>query len=171
MGSNNNRSRRKKNRRQDEDPIAKFFAQYPAFRYRPEKPIVAEFYRMCDYFEWDKQSYEKREASRKFKNAMVVKFNNTYGTDVHDINCWHKLCLAVDIDPIPYTIKECKKEISDIYVNLVDLVDNYSGRKAKLFDSLEDLREYTKKTGKFFPKESAYAGGVLKYLLREILTS
>ena len=39
----------------------------------------------------------------------------------------------------------------------------------ELFASLNELREYTIESGKFFPKESAYAGGVLKFLLREIL--
>jgi hypothetical protein len=52
-------------------------------------------------------------------------------------------------------------------VNLVDLVDP-CGRDIDLFSSLEELRVYTKKNGKYFPKESAYAGGVLKFLLREI---
>jgi hypothetical protein len=53
-------------------------------------------------------------------------------------------------------------------VNIVDLVDT-SGQKVELFSSLDELREYTIDSGKFFPKESAYAGGVLKFLLREIL--
>lgn len=39
----------------------------------------------------------------------------------------------------------------------------------ELFTSLDELSEYTIENGKFFPKESAYAGGVLKFLLREIL--
>jgi len=55
-----------------------------------------------------------------------------------------------------------------VHVNLIDLVDT-SGRDVEIFPSLEDLSEYTIETGKFFPKESAYAGGVLKFLLREIL--
>lgn len=53
-------------------------------------------------------------------------------------------------------------------MNLVDLVDT-SAPDVELFTCLDDLREYTKESGKFFPKESAYAGGVLKFLLREIL--
>jgi hypothetical protein len=53
-------------------------------------------------------------------------------------------------------------------VNLVDLVDP-SARDVELFACLDELKEYTIDTGKFFPKESAYAGGVLKFLLREIL--
>ena len=60
------------------------------------------------------------------------------------------------------------KEIKNVHVNLIDLVDT-SGRDVEIFPSLEDLSEYTIETGKFFPKESAYAGGVLKFLLREIL--
>ncbi len=55
------------------------------------------------------------------------------------------------------------------FVNLVDLVDTgNTGQCATQFDTLEKLKEYTITTGKFFPKESAYAGGMLKFLLREI---
>jgi hypothetical protein len=43
-----------------------------------------------------------------------------------------------------------------------------SGEEAELFDSLDELRDYTIRNGKYFPKESAYAGGVLRFLLREI---
>ena len=56
------------------------------------------------------------------------------------------------------------------FVNLVDLVDTPStGLCAAQFNTLQELKEYTITTGKFFPKESAYAGGMLKFLLREIL--
>ena len=37
------------------------------------------------------------------------------------------------------------------------------------FSSLEELRAYTIETKKIFPREDAYAGGLLAYLLREIL--
>lgn len=55
-------------------------------------------------------------------------------------------------------------------MNLVDLVDT-RGERANVFSTLEDLRVYTIENEKYFPKESAYAGGVLKALLREILNS
>jgi hypothetical protein len=58
--------------------------------------------------------------------------------------------------------------VKGIYVNLVDLIDP-SIHEVELFSTLDELRDYTIDTGKFFPKESAYAGGVLKFLLREIL--
>ncbi|EEH40982.2 hypothetical protein PAAG_02958 [Paracoccidioides lutzii Pb01] len=150
------------------DPVTAFFNQYPQFNYHSDQSIASEFYRMCDYFEWGKQNQDRKNALREFKNAMVMKFNDLYGSDTDDINCWHRLCIAVDIDPLPQTIKACKKEIEGVHVNLVDLVDNTTGQQARLFASLDELRAYTIKNGKYFPRESAYAGGVLKYLLREI---
>jgi hypothetical protein len=55
------------------------------------------------------------------------------------------------------------------FVNLVDLVDTgNTGQCATQFDTLEKLKKYTITTGKYFPKEFAYAGGMLKFLLREI---
>lgn len=53
-------------------------------------------------------------------------------------------------------------------MNLVDLVDE-SVQDTELFSSLGELSEYTIESRKFFPKESAYAGGVLKFLLLQIL--
>lgn len=56
------------------------------------------------------------------------------------------------------------------HVNLVDLVDTRgTGRPVKVFNSLKKLQDYTIRTEKFFPKEDAKAGGLLRYLLREIL--
>jgi len=58
------------------------------------------------------------------------------------------------------------------FVNLVDLVDTgNTGHEVTQFLCLEDLQDYTIKHGKYFPKESAYAGGMLKFLLREILNN
>ena len=56
------------------------------------------------------------------------------------------------------------------HVNLCDLLDSArGGARVKIFSSEESLRDYTIRTGRYFPKEEAYAGGLLKYLLREIL--
>lgn len=51
----------------------------------------------------------------------------------------------------------------------MDLVDPTSQGRVEVFDSVKALSEYTKTSGKFFPKENAYAGGVLKFLLRQIM--
>ena len=53
----------------------------------------------------------------------------------------------------------------DTHVNLVDLVD---GGVARVFSSEQELSSYTISTGKFFPSENAYAGDLLRHLLRHI---
>ncbi|KAH3904928.1 hypothetical protein HBI56_235570 [Parastagonospora nodorum] len=154
---------------ENSNAIGTFFSQYLEFDYNYENGVAEEFYRMCDFFNWERDDGEREEARRAFKDAMVVQFNALYGTDITKIENWHRLCVAVCIEPLPTTIAECKEEIKNIHVNLVDLVDT-SSRKIELFASLEDLKVYTIGNGKYFPKESAYAGGVLKFLLREILS-
>jgi hypothetical protein len=153
---------------------------------------------MCDFFGWDKKDKERREAHQAVKDAMLMRFNALYGTDVFNINNWHKLCVAVDIDPLPQSIKACKavslknfrlitagnfdlykpllrtssnmlQKIKKVHVNLVDLVDT-SGRDVEVFESLDELREYTISNERYFPKKSAHAGGVLEFLLREIFS-
>lgn len=58
------------------------------------------------------------------------------------------------------------------HVNLCDLLDTTRQRsKVQVFASEHDLREYTLRTSRFFPLEEAYAGGLLKFLLREITGS
>lgn len=109
----NNKPKSSKHRRpkdqQDLDAISNFFAQYPSFAYDEEKGVAEEFYRMCDFFDWDRDDKERREAREEFKDALVMRFNSLYGTDVSDIENWHKLCVAVCIEPLPTTISECKK--------------------------------------------------------------
>ncbi|KAJ4287017.1 hypothetical protein N0V90_012898 [Kalmusia sp. IMI 367209] len=171
-GSNKARSPqyRRQKAQQDLDAISKFFSRYPSFAYDEGRGVAEEFYRMCDFFAWDRDDEERKEAREAFKDAMVIRFNGLYGTDVADLKNWHRLCIAVCIEPLPATISECKERIKDIHVNLVDLVDT-PGRNVELFTCLDELSEYTIETGKFFPKESAYAGGVLRFLLREIMRS
>lgn len=54
-------------------------------------------------------------------------------------------------------------------MNLSDLLDGgRSGAEVQVFDSEASLAAYTVEEGRFFPKEEAYAGGVLRFLLRKI---
>lgn len=55
-------------------------------------------------------------------------------------------------------------------MNLSDLLDGgRSGAEVEIFDTQEELAAYTISEGRFFPRDEAYAGGVLRYLLREIV--
>jgi hypothetical protein len=59
--------------------------------------------------------------------------------------------------------------VSGKHVNLVDLVHQESRENIQIFKSEKELSEYTHETEKFFPKESAVDGGVLRALRRHIL--
>ncbi|KAI9773210.1 MAG: hypothetical protein M1839_002218 [Geoglossum umbratile] len=170
-GQATRRRKAKRNKKQSMDKIDEFFSAYPDFDYDHSASFTQEFYRMCDFFEWDREDDGRKDAREEFRTAMVQEFNSLYGKDVDDISAWQELCQVVHIFPVPDDIETCRERVKETYVNLVDLVERArSGKGVKVFPDLEELYEYTIDTGKFFPKESAYAGGVLKYLLREILT-
>ncbi|KAG1882486.1 hypothetical protein F4604DRAFT_1879511 [Suillus subluteus] len=140
-------------------PLDNFFAKYPNFEYNSSASASLEFYRMCDEFGWDKEDKEREQASRDFKDSLVQQFNDIYGTDVNDLTSWRTLCQIVHVSPIPDTLESCREAVKATHVNIVDLV----------FVSEVDLSEYTISTGKFFPRDNAYAGGLLRYLLRRII--
>ncbi|KAF8260806.1 hypothetical protein EI94DRAFT_1747555 [Lactarius quietus] len=125
---------------------------------------------------------------REFQNAMTGEFNDLYGSDEHDINNWYKLCNVLRINPVPDTLQRCRavsfrfsepprlctkpssfvQAVLRKHVNLVDLVHG-SKVEVRLFKTEKQLSEYTKETEKYFPKESARDGGVLRALRRRIL--
>jgi hypothetical protein len=151
---------------------------------------------MRDDFGWDSDDFEFREARRNFKSAMVQQFNSLYGTDENNLSSWQNLCRVLNIHPIPERLKDCRevrtrggslnmdplffkvaetdsrKRVRQTHVNLVDLVDTpRTGTPVEVFPNLKSLQDYTIRTEKYFPKEDAYAGGLLRFLLREILHS
>ncbi|KAG1835362.1 hypothetical protein DFJ58DRAFT_670416, partial [Suillus subalutaceus] len=161
---------------QTQTPLDNFFAKYPEFKYNSSVSASLEFYRMCDKFGWDKENEDedenkkRKKASRGFKNALVQQFNDIYGTDVKNLVSWRTLCQIVHVSPIPDTLESCREAVKATHVNIVDLVDTETtGEPVTVFSSEVDLSKYTKLMGKFFPRDNAYAGGLLRYLLRHIL--
>ncbi|KAG1751925.1 hypothetical protein EDD22DRAFT_915337 [Suillus occidentalis] len=157
-------------------PLDTFFATFPKFEYDSSASAPLEFYRMCDEFGWnrenrgDRENREREQASRDFKDALVKQFNDIYGTDVNDLTSWRTLCQIVHVSPIPDTLESCREAVKATHVNIVDLVDTKTtGEPVTVFVSEVDLSQYTITTGKFFPRDNAYAGGLLRYLLRRII--
>jgi hypothetical protein len=126
---------------------------------------------MCKQFHWkrdkDKDSSEREAAYQLLRDAMTKQFNEMYGTDADSLNAWQDLCRVLDISPIPENLQECRETVMNTHVNLVDLIERKSQHVTK-FSSERELSEYTQEEKKYFPKENAYAGGLLKYLLRQI---
>jgi len=142
-------------------------------------------------YKWKKNTPTKEAAYKAFCTALVLEFNAGFGTDTRDLNVWQGLCARVGINPLPDSITGCRKVCSQCtgsalalsdggyigqalrqtHVNLIDLVATLStGRQVKTFKTVNSLRQYTISTKKFFPKDDAIAGNLLKYLLRGILT-
>ncbi|KAI1464573.1 uncharacterized protein F4812DRAFT_467163 [Daldinia caldariorum] len=151
-------------------PMEEFFAQYPEFHHNETKPLWSQFRALCKHYRWERDSSERRQAHDQFRDAMISEFGRIYGNDSTSLSSWQKLCQVLRIKRIPDTVADCLQKVLAVHVNLVDLVDcQRTGRRVKLFSSLEDLRNYTKSTKKFFPLDEAKAQGPLRYLLREIL--
>ncbi|KAF9461432.1 hypothetical protein BDZ94DRAFT_1167669, partial [Collybia nuda] len=144
-----------------------FFSEFELFTYNPAQPATEEFHRLSRLYGWDRE--ETAEVRERFKNAMVKVFNDIYGTDENDINSWYGLCNVLNITPLPETLNGCRDKVRETHVNLVDLVDlPNSNKPIEIFPTELELSEYSKKNHKIFPRENAYAGGLLKFLLRKI---
>ena len=165
-------------------PLKIFFSKYSKFHYQPRNSPTTEFNRLCEEYRWEKRSAERKDAREEFNIAIKMEFNSLYGSDENDINNWYKLCHVLRIDPVPNTLKKChevsallralldfsfsSQAVSRKHVNLVDLVQG-SRENIQIFKSEKELSDYTMMTEKFFPKENAVDGGVLRALRRHIL--
>ncbi|KAH9173557.1 hypothetical protein EDB89DRAFT_1958493 [Lactarius sanguifluus] len=151
-----------------ETPLEGFFSQFSNFQSQPSNSPIVEFDRLCETYQWERNDPERKAAREEFQIAMRKEFDNLYGSDEKDIKNWHKLCYVLRIDPVPNTLWKCRAEVLEKHVNLVDLVHG-SKEEVRIFKTERELSEYTKETEKYFPKESAVDGGVLRALRRHIL--
>ena len=170
-----------------ETPLEGFFSQYSNFQSQPTNSPVVEFDRLCKTYHWERDDPEKEAARKAFQFALKMEFDDLYGSDENDIDNWHKLCYVVRIDPAPDTLRECRtvscrfselhcpctktcsfvQAVLKKHVNLVDLAHG-SQVEVRIFETERELSAYTRKTKKFFPRENAVDGGVLRALRRHI---
>ncbi|KAJ3879748.1 hypothetical protein F5051DRAFT_325219 [Lentinula edodes] len=152
------------------NPIQLFFSSYSEFTYDPSGKTMAQFWELCNLYSWDRNSDERAEALAKMRDAIAQQFNAFYGTDADSLDGWYNLFQALQVQ-IPDTVKGCKDLIRTIHVNICDLVDYSLGEQnvpPELHVSQEALAEYSRREGKIYPRENAYAEGLLRFLLREI---
>ncbi|KAG8769065.1 hypothetical protein FRC12_005187 [Ceratobasidium sp. 428] len=171
--------------------IQAFFDEYPAYEYDPSSSAMLEFYRMCEFFDWRRGMAEMEKARTKIRDALTHQFNSVYGTDENDLFAWQNLCRVLELPEVPDDLFRCRlvkydcscgtqegllypnysQAVKSTFVNIVDLVDTVATEEpVRHFETEAKLSEYTKLTGKYFPQDSAHAGGLLKFLLRHIIT-
>ncbi|TCD65133.1 hypothetical protein EIP91_003064 [Steccherinum ochraceum] len=111
----------------------------------------------------------REEASRARKTALVRQFNDNFGNDENDLEAWHKLCRVIGIRPVPSDIYSCRQAVQATHVNMVDVVQaSETGGTVPVFDSEQELSEYTIATGKFFPRDHVESSDLLRHCLRHI---
>jgi ribosomal 50S subunit-associated protein YjgA (DUF615 family) len=93
--------------REYDNAIIEFFSKWPEFDYHREAEVIKEFKRLCRKKQWSPD--ERQDVKLDFRNAMVQRFNEIYGTDEKDLEAWKKLCRDVHVNPIPNTLDECEK--------------------------------------------------------------
>lgn len=151
------------------DPIAAYFTRFPFFKYRPTQDWrqLGPFNALANRCRWSKER-KKREFSR-FKETWTAVVEAEFGGS--SLEHYQGVCRDLEINPIPDSVDECKKQLKEVFVNIVDLMqyrmDRQSGRTAqrpRMFDTLEELSEYSNTHRKYYNKEEAKAE-----MLRELL--
>lgn len=155
----------------ERDPIKAYFTQYPSFKYRPSADWrqLSAFHGLAKHCRWSEKRREKqfRLFTRTWTQAVETEFGGS------SISHYQSLCSDLDISPIPDTVGECKTELREVFVNIVDLMqyrkDRQMGRKTRKprkFTTLEQLSEYShnSRPKKLYDKNEAKAE-----MLRELL--
>ncbi|KAI0333133.1 hypothetical protein GY45DRAFT_1272699 [Cubamyces sp. BRFM 1775] len=129
--------------------------------------LASEFRRLALANGWSKKSARYKDERQKFYGLAVAQdFNAFWGSTESRLAAWQDLCLHLGIAEVPNSIKGCKQALKPINVNLIDLVDSKrQDTKPKTFSSEAACAEYTRKTGKIFPKARAKANPLLRQFL------
>lgn len=147
-----------------------FEKELPAFSstYRPTQSVAYHLTKLLDARPWTEE--QKDEIKTHYKNVLTDQFNLIYGTDNDSLKSWQGLCTILDVRPMPEDVRTCRSRVKSLHINLVDLIDAHRTKKTiQKFPTEVELSKYTLGSGKFFPLMEARAGGLLKYLLRQIL--
>ncbi|KUL84351.1 hypothetical protein ZTR_06331 [Talaromyces verruculosus] len=146
--------------------LKSFFDDFPDFVPDDSASISVNFASLATHRKWKNGS---KTYKRNWNKCVEMEFDKEYGTNYTRLESWQNLCTEVGIERLP-SITQCKKALSKVNVNIVDLMDcRKSGLKSRLFPSLSALRKYTKETGRLFPREKAKKEGFVRALLKHIL--
>ncbi|KAF9697058.1 hypothetical protein EKO04_004828 [Ascochyta lentis] len=120
------------------------------------------------------EGISRKQLMKRRNQAIAAEMDAAYGTDVKKLEKWQELCRDVRIEPVPQSITQCKKALSKVWVNLVNLIDHRRNRKVQLivFTSYKQFYKYTVGDGDaydhIFPKKLAKKEGFIKALLRNL---
>jgi hypothetical protein len=151
------------------DPIEAFFERHPSFNYGRSQDWrqLDRFEALAEHCGWrqKKRKYEERKLKQAWTQVVESEFSGS------TISHYQSLCQDLNISPIPATVPECKNELREVFVNIVDLVQyrrecqmGLRAKKPRIFNSLQGLRDYSESKEKYYPRKDAKAE-----MLRELL--
>jgi hypothetical protein len=154
----------------DDDPIAQYFARFPSFNYQPSLDWrqLGPFNALAKRLKWNDE--HRKKEFKKFKRTWTTVVESEFSGS--SLSHYQSVCRDLDISPIPDNVTECKAQLKDVFVNIVDLMQyrtdrrhqGRGARKPRKFESLEQLRKYSEQEGKYYNKQEAKAE-----MLRELL--
>ncbi|KAI0657188.1 hypothetical protein C8Q70DRAFT_919967 [Cubamyces menziesii] len=129
--------------------------------------LAAEFRRLALASGWGRKSARYKNERQKFYGLAVAQdFSAFWGSTESRLTAWQDLCCHLGVDEVPTSIKGCKEALRPVHVNLIDLVDSKrQNTKPKTFATETACANYTRRTGKIFPKARAKANPLLRQFL------
>jgi len=160
----------------DDDAIAQYFARFPSFNYRPSSDWrqLGPFNALAKRLKWTDE--HRKKEFKKFKRTWTTVVESEFSGS--SLPHYQSVCRDLDISPIPDNVTECKAQLKEVFVNIVDLMQyrtdrRHQGRvarKPRKFNSLEQLRKYSEQEGKYYSKQEAKAE-MLRELLKVLIHS
>ncbi|CRL24407.1 unnamed protein product [Penicillium camemberti] len=133
----------------------------------PDLPISVAFGRVALQRGWKPGS---KKWKKNWNTCMNSEYDRIIGCRVSSLATWQELCTKVGIEDSFASINQCKKALSRIHVNIVDLLDSWGTDATPVrFKNTKALATYTKSNQKFFGRHIAKQDKALRVLLRKLL--
>lgn len=143
-----------------------FFLAYithNGFVYQHNQSSMRNYRRLEQHMHWDEPA--RKTHLRLFNRAVLIHAN----ADLNRLETAQEIVerydLVPDGEPLPNSVTKCKQLIKTLFVNIYDFVDG----NATKFDTLRELRSYSKKNKMIYPKQDAKESEACRMLLRKLL--
>ncbi|KAJ6505546.1 hypothetical protein C8R45DRAFT_861220 [Mycena sanguinolenta] len=146
--------------------MSTYWNAHPDFVHNPAAPLHQEFKLLAAQCGWNRREAQYK---REWERCAREEFAHHFGRDENRLAGWQAMCATVGVKEVPESIKQCKLLLRTTWINIFDLLDaKRTGRPVKKHASAKALREYTKQTGKIFPKKEAKSNQFLKAWLIKV---
>ncbi|CAI7578022.1 unnamed protein product [Penicillium manginii] len=144
---------------------AGWFARFPKFNHNPDAKVSDEFKRLGEQRGWKPSS---RTWKKNWRECWNYEYDRLIGHRATSLAAWQQMCAKLGLDNTLPSIRKCKKALSRVFVNIIDLLECWdTEEQPRLFSSQKELSKYAKK-GNTFDREIAKQDKVLRVLLKKL---